>query len=89
MTEKGGTSGSTPPDTDISTAINRAEAIVATTQDLLAQVKKEPSSPHGMLAAGKIMEIENDLPAAIRWYERALGAEPTRRAPKGSAIRVG
>ncbi|WP_330961986.1 tetratricopeptide repeat protein [Photobacterium sp. 53610] len=55
---------------------HRAEAIISATNEHLKEFNKHEPTARGFLAAGKINETEGDLAYAIRWYERAIGADP-------------
>jgi predicted Zn-dependent protease len=59
----------------VAVATNRGKTITKTIQELLKVVEKQPGTPSAMLAAGKLSEIEGDLPTAITWYERARHAD--------------
>ncbi len=56
-------------------ALERGKVIVKKVSSLIEEASiREGSS--AFLAAGKIQEIEQNFPVAVRWYERALGVNP-------------
>jgi tetratricopeptide (TPR) repeat protein len=54
----------------------RANCIMSATSQFLERLRKNATDGNGLLAGGKIHEVEGDFPLAIKWYRRALGVMP-------------
>ena len=57
-------------------ALRRADAILSAVSGLKKEFEGDPTSSQGMLAAGKIHEVEADHLGAAEWYRRAAAVDP-------------